>query len=52
VTYFGDGAVNIGSVLETMNLAAVWKFVIIILRLVVQGLNFGRSESETLCVRH
>src|SRR5680860_1144342 len=25
VTYFGDGAVNIGSVLETFNLAAVWK---------------------------
>ncbi|MEO7031634.1 MAG: thiamine pyrophosphate-dependent enzyme [Herbaspirillum sp.] len=25
ITYFGDGAVNIGSVLETMNLAAVWK---------------------------
>lgn len=25
VTYFGDGAVNIGSVLETMNLTAVWK---------------------------
>ncbi len=25
VTYFGDGAVNIGSVLESMNLAAVWK---------------------------
>jgi len=25
VTYFGDGAVNIGSVLETMNLAATWK---------------------------
>jgi 2-oxoisovalerate dehydrogenase E1 component len=25
VTYFGDGAVNIGSVLETLNLAAVWK---------------------------
>src|SRR5690606_20813307 len=25
VTYFGDGAVNIGSVLETMNLAAVWQ---------------------------
>jgi 2-oxoisovalerate dehydrogenase E1 component len=25
VTYFGDGAVNIGSVLETMNLASVWK---------------------------
>jgi 2-oxoisovalerate dehydrogenase E1 component len=24
-TYFGDGAVNIGSVLETMNLAAAWK---------------------------
>lgn len=24
VTYFGDGAVNIGSVLETMNLAATW----------------------------
>lgn len=24
-TYFGDGAVNIGSVLETMNIAAVWK---------------------------
>lgn len=24
VTYFGDGAVNIGSVLETMNLAAAW----------------------------
>ncbi len=24
VTYFGDGAVNIGSVLETLNLAAVW----------------------------
>ncbi len=25
VTYFGDGAVNIGSVLETMNLTAVWR---------------------------
>lgn len=25
VTYFGDGAINIGSVLETMNLAATWK---------------------------
>ena len=25
VCYFGDGAVNIGSVLETMNLAAAWK---------------------------
>ena len=25
VTYFGDGAVNIGSVLETMNLSAAWK---------------------------
>lgn len=25
VTFFGDGAVNIGSVLETMNLAAAWK---------------------------
>ncbi|AYD66901.1 MFS transporter [Achromobacter spanius] len=25
VTYFGDGAVNIGSVLETMNLTAAWK---------------------------
>lgn len=25
VTYFGDGAVNIGPVLETMNLAAAWK---------------------------
>jgi len=25
VTYFGDGAVNIGSVLESMNLAAAWK---------------------------
>ncbi|MHB1164158.1 MAG: alpha-ketoacid dehydrogenase subunit alpha/beta [Candidatus Nanopelagicales bacterium] len=24
ITYFGDGAVNIGSVLETMNLAAAW----------------------------
>ncbi len=24
VTYFGDGAVNIGSVLETMNLASAW----------------------------
>lgn len=24
VTYFGDGATNIGSVLETMNLAAAW----------------------------
>ncbi|HZV17209.1 MAG TPA: thiamine pyrophosphate-dependent enzyme [Sphingobium sp.] len=24
-TYFGDGAINIGSVLETMNLAAAWK---------------------------
>lgn len=24
-TYFGDGATNIGSVLETMNLAAAWK---------------------------
>lgn len=24
-TYFGDGAVNIGSVLETMNMAAAWK---------------------------
>lgn len=25
VSYFGDGAVNIGSVLETFNLAAAWK---------------------------
>jgi 2-oxoisovalerate dehydrogenase E1 component len=25
VTYFGDGATNIGSVLETMNLAAAWQ---------------------------
>jgi 2-oxoisovalerate dehydrogenase E1 component len=25
VTYFGDGAVNIGSTLESMNLAAAWK---------------------------
>jgi 2-oxoisovalerate dehydrogenase E1 component len=25
VTYFGDGAVNIGSTLETVNLAAAWK---------------------------
>lgn len=25
ITYFGDGAVNIGSALETMNLAAAWK---------------------------
>ncbi|AOA57767.1 dehydrogenase E1 component subunit alpha/beta [Acinetobacter larvae] len=25
ITYFGDGAVNIGSVLETMNLAAAWQ---------------------------
>jgi 2-oxoisovalerate dehydrogenase E1 component len=25
VTYFGDGAVNIGSVLETMNLASAWR---------------------------
>lgn len=25
VTFFGDGAINIGSVLETMNLAAAWK---------------------------
>ncbi|MFC5788724.1 MFS transporter [Agromyces tardus] len=25
VTYFGDGATNIGSVLETMNLAAAWR---------------------------
>ena len=25
VTFFGDGAINIGSVLETMNLAATWK---------------------------
>lgn len=25
VTYFGDGAINIGSVLETFNLAAVWR---------------------------
>lgn len=24
-TYFGDGAINIGSVLETMNLASAWK---------------------------
>lgn len=25
VTYFGDGAMNIGAVLETMNLAAAWR---------------------------
>ena len=25
VTYFGDGAINIGSTLETFNLAAAWK---------------------------
>jgi 2-oxoisovalerate dehydrogenase E1 component len=29
VTYFGDGAVNIGSTLETMNLAAAWKLPLI-----------------------
>jgi 2-oxoisovalerate dehydrogenase E1 component len=29
VTYFGDGAVNIGSVMETMNLAAAWKLPLI-----------------------
>lgn len=29
VTYFGDGAVNIGAVLETMNLAAAWKLPLI-----------------------
>ncbi len=29
VTYFGDGATNIGSVLETMNLAAAWKLPLI-----------------------
>lgn len=29
VTYFGDGAVNIGSVLETMNLSATWKLPIL-----------------------
>jgi 2-oxoisovalerate dehydrogenase E1 component len=29
VTYFGDGAVNIGSVPETMNLAAAWKLPLI-----------------------
>jgi 2-oxoisovalerate dehydrogenase E1 component len=29
VTYFGDGAVNIGSVLETMNLAAAWRLPLI-----------------------
>ncbi|NHN86611.1 MFS transporter [Acetobacter musti] len=29
VTCFGDGAVNIGSVLETMNLAAAWKLPLI-----------------------
>lgn len=29
VTFFGDGAVNIGSVLETMNLAAAWKLPLI-----------------------
>jgi 2-oxoisovalerate dehydrogenase E1 component len=28
-TYFGDGAINIGSVLETMNLAAVWQLPLI-----------------------
>lgn len=29
IAYFGDGAVNIGSVLETMNLASAWKLPII-----------------------
>lgn len=29
VTFFGDGAVNIGSVLESMNLAAAWKLPLI-----------------------
>ncbi|MCI9888524.1 MFS transporter [Micrococcales bacterium 31B] len=29
VTYFGDGATNIGSVLETMNLAAAWRLPLI-----------------------
>jgi 2-oxoisovalerate dehydrogenase E1 component len=29
LTYFGDGAVNIGSVMETMNLAAAWKLPLI-----------------------
>jgi 2-oxoisovalerate dehydrogenase E1 component len=31
VTYFGDGAVNIGSVLETMNLSAAWKLPLLFL---------------------
>jgi len=30
VTYFGDGAVNIGSVLETMNLAAAWRLPLVL----------------------
>lgn len=29
VTYFGDGAVNIGSLLETMNMAAAWRLPLI-----------------------
>jgi 2-oxoisovalerate dehydrogenase E1 component len=29
IAYFGDGAVNIGSVLETMNIAAAWKLPVI-----------------------
>jgi 2-oxoisovalerate dehydrogenase E1 component len=29
VTYFGDGAINIGSTLETFNLAAAWKLPIV-----------------------
>ena len=29
ITFFGDGAINIGSTLETMNLAAAWKLPLI-----------------------
>ena len=50
VTYFGDGAVNIGSVLETMNLASVWRLPVLFCcenNLYAMGTAIERYESET-----
>jgi 2-oxoisovalerate dehydrogenase E1 component len=49
VTYFGDGAVNIGSVMETMNLAAAWKLPLIFFienNLYAVATTVGESTAE------
>lgn len=50
VTYFGDGAINIGSTLETMNLAAAWALPLIFVvenNLYAVATHVGEATRET-----